>query len=85
MSRRNNPGHGSREAPDFVRRSDSGKPTAVGWSRPANAPKPEKYHYSYSDRRRPGYIVYIFTLVVSIFLCAWLRPVLGPLIEAIGC
>ena len=83
MSRRNNPGHGSSEAPNFVRRDDAGKPTEVGWSRPVGATKPEKYDHSYSDRRRPGYIIYILALVPAIFLCAWLRPMFSALANAV--
>ena len=84
MSRSNNPGHGRGEAPNFVRRDNNGKPTEVGWSRPARAAKPEKYDYSYPSQRRPGYIVYILALVASIFLCAWLRPMFVALINAMG-
>lgn len=84
MSRRNDPGYGKKEAPSFVRRDGTGKPTAIGWSRPARADKPEKYDYSYPSQRRPGYIVYILALVSAIFLCAWLRPMFSALWNAIG-
>ena len=73
MSRRNNPGYGQSEAPHHSVNNEDGTRTDM-WFKPRNAPKPERYDYSCDSEKRPGWAVYFLTVVVGIFLCAWLRP-----------